>query len=121
MLLDSFKKLKQRYQKLTKLQQEFDALQLETASRTADSSSEQRAAEAEAECQSLRKYLETADSRLQDSLEENGNLQEQLQTLRLRRQEVVHIPLSTARLTAKLPERSSFLSLFGAAFLGILG
>ena len=85
MLLDSFKKLKQRDQKLAKLQQAHDILQEQSAggkASSSDPSSDQRAAEAEAECKSLRAYLETADARLQDSLEENSVLQEQLHTLK---------------------------------------
>ena len=82
MLLDSFRKLKQRDQKIAKLQQAQDESQAQAGSSGADSGAEQRAAEAEAECKSLRTYLETADSRLQDSLEENSTLQEQLQSLK---------------------------------------
>ena len=82
LLLDSFRKLKQRDQKIAKLQQAQDESQAQTGSSGADNGAEQRAAEAEAECKSLRTYLETADSRLQDSLEENSTLQEQLQSLK---------------------------------------
>ncbi len=82
MLMDSFRKLKQRDQKLAQLQQAHDALQEGAGSSKPDDGAEQRAAEAEAECKSLRTYLETADSRLQDSLEENSVLQEQLQSLK---------------------------------------